>query len=270
MIRSLKADLMRLFKSRIFYVLLVFCLLVPPYAIYTAHHGEQGAITGSVFNLALLICLALNSVAIPVFCTSFIGRESSDRGWSRKVSSGLSRTAVYLSKTVALFIVSLIISSVETGMLFLCCNLSKGTFHYSFTKTNIRYLIFFLIWTVAVTLLNDLIHSCFSIKIFSLIVTVMIPLAAVTAGEDMEHRLNEPYRITYVDNDTGEQYREFNPDYLTGNTRKAVTFIYESTPYSYAMGEGRKNFKRQAEGAAATMVLSTLGGILIFRKKEFR
>lgn len=281
MIDSIRANYMRMFRCRSFYLLLIASFLTPIYLMrevvgHVAFYEKSFIIQVSDLNYVLLLLIAANSYIYPVFLAFYIGQEIRDRGWARKISTGTGKVKVYLSQVLTLIPVALLTLSLNIISLFAFCHLTKGKFRYTWNWTNVRYIIFLIVWVIAMVLFNCLLQSCFSIRIFSLIISLMLTSTVISLDEAVMAKLYEPYRVQFTDNLTGEEFWDINPDYISGGKRKVYTFLSDINPYTYVYDytENGKNtdkqFRTQFLSAVTLSSVSTALGSFIFRRKDFK
>ena len=81
--------------------------------------------------------------------------------------------------------------------------------------------------------------------------------------------LNNPYRYSYEDKETGETKWSLNPNYVGGTARKVLTVLYESIPSSVYLIEENNISVYSVSGAGAVIVISTALGYLTVSRKEY-
>ena len=207
----------------------------------------------------------------------FIGREYSDGTMRNKVIAGHSRSVIYLSNFVVstaagwFLNIAWIIPMLLIGIPFL------GMF--SSPLTIVTYTLVSLLMIAALTAVFTVFAMLISNKTNSIISIICAFLFVLMLGSACYNQLCEPEIIRGGDivieegGNVGMEKLEpeNNPAYVSGNTRKALTFVRDFLPTGQAIqmaNEEKINSSIMLLYSSAIILLSTCIGIMVFYKKD--
>jgi len=285
MIRLLNAGFSRLFKSFIFRLCILFMtgagLFVDSIRYLDILTIKKNPERYSYINLEeydspdeFIFMGGIYAVfAIAVFIGIFIGTEYSDGTIRNKFIIGNSRIKIYLSNLIVCISGGIIIYLSYIISLFLFGSIMLSN-HYMTAKYIISYVLVCCFSLTALTALylmfSMIIHSKAGGSVAIITATIILLLASIT----LKSHLNEPeyidgYSIT-VSDETIEQPREKNPYYPTGTKREIYEFLDDFLPTSQIVIPDDLNIKNTVLYSSIIVLITTVSGILIFRKKDLK
>lgn len=278
MSRALKSAFFRFFRTKWFLRVLFFSLLTGLIIIIntvTTNYGFVFYMRPRYFDREFMeMCIIGVMVVLPfliaIFCTSFTGNDLQFRSINNKVATGISRKCIYLADLAAVITATVIGFAVTTGVIFA---------YYKFWPTRgsqridahiIRITFYVLITCIAFAAFNTLMQYFFSNKFFALIVTLLIIPCILILSQNLEAKLNEPYRYYIENEETGEGAWTLNPHYVGGTSRKVLTFVYDTIPYGFQnfLEEGSSKFEKSMIAGAIVVTVTTAAGIEVIKKRE--
>ena len=204
-----------------------------------------------------------------VFIYLLIDRERGDGGWRNKITVGVKRHWIFLSSWLVSVVFSVIASSLEILAVRLCIKLMGRPGTKLFKIPDTRSCVLILFWTAAFASLFVLVDTYFSIRFFSLVLTLAMFYAFLTVGTVLQGRLDIPYKEEVFNEETEEYEMLENPKYVTGNTRKAFIFISDRTPQDAFYGKVTKHvFKIHKETTIVLLIAGAAIGVPAFKRKE--
>lgn len=111
-------------------------------------------------------------------------------------------------------------------------------------------------------------------KLLALIISLLIIPALVVSTQLIEDKLDEPYRLYQYEDVEGEEPKvigwEVNPNYVGGTSRELLTFIYNTSPYTYKFVTADKSaLKSETTASGIIFLVSAAFGLLSINKKEY-
>ncbi len=297
----MKANLIRLFKSRAFWV----CVMISPVLEILAlifnllwnvpFRRTQVPLEPSLFENTANIVLLL-----AVFAGLFLGTEYSDGGLRNKLIVGHSRAAVCLSDLLTCFTAGLMIFAVQFST-DLALGLARGYCRTVPTEEVVSRVLICIGAIAALSAIFTLLGTLVSGKSICVTATICLALALAIGSSMILIELAEPeyltpMRVTYPDEigENGEPrvetVTEKNPDYIGGTLRQTFETLSDLLPTGqlFRMGSSSLTFAEDGEPIgrdvgsfterAAPMIgyslgivfLATVGGMCVFRKKNIR
>lgn len=282
MSKLLRANFVRLWKSKIFWIGILFMSAMGMSAVgsnymeLTMREGYRPNIDHVLFSG----CIAMPLVAA-VFTGLFIGTEYSDGTIRNKLIVGHARSAVYFAN----FIVALSAIIMMHLAYIMVIVLIGFPIIGNIEQTVETLLILFLISIVTLTaiaallvLISMLIHNKANGSVVGIIVSIVLILSAMYIFA----RLNEPeyyeeYNITFTD-DSGEVHEEhsekqINHYYLRGTKRKVYEFLYDFLPgcQMYQIAEQEvSDYTRLVLYSLSIIVVVSAGGVICFRRQDLK
>ena len=204
-----------------------------------------------------------------IYCMIFTGSDISERTINNKVVTGISRTAVYLADLVFNIISTVASLIISVICIFVYAKLFPIRESVSIDARIIELFLYVSLVCLAFTTLFTLIFFFFSNKFFGIVVSLLLVPCVLITSESIMNALNNPYRYSYEDKETGETKWSLNPNYVGGTSRKVLTFLYEASPYSHFLIEENNIRVYSVSGAGAVIVISTALGYLTVSRKEY-
>ena len=287
--KLLSAEFVRLWKSFIFRLCVLFSLGISCYTVlmywwYLKKDVEQYSqldlyycnVDSLLFDGGVYLIFALAT-----FIGIFVGTEYSDGTIRNKLMVGHTRITIYLSKFIVCGTATVILYASYT-----LCTLLLGSFLLGApTMRASTFLSFFFVYlfaalalTAFLLLLSMLIQS----KATGCVVTLLTTLILLFSSISVYSMLNAPEYFEgymYIDEETQEVVtieREKNTHYLTGTNRKVCQFLCDATPVcqlyfiSEAVPELPDGFGLLPNYDAILIVLVTGIGIFIFTKRNLK
>ncbi|MBR3462287.1 MAG: hypothetical protein IKH20_06385 [Clostridiales bacterium] len=278
MIRALKSAFYRFFRTGLFVKLLIFSVALGAFTIlqtcssnyYMFFFSRPRYFTNEFVIFCIIKLVFTMPFATAIFSTMFTGNDVDFRTINNKISTGISRVYIYVADLIVTVFASLLSLFIMTGIFFLFGKLAPVKSSVTFSRFIAGKFFQVLLITVAFASVYTLLQFFLSTKLLALIISLgMIP-CLMFGTIYINTRLEDPYRISYVDEETGELCWRLNEDYIGGTPRKVLTFIYETSPYSYKFVENERNFPQEAIAAGIVFVLSSAAGVISITKKEYR
>ena len=204
-----------------------------------------------------------------VFIYLLIDRERGDGGWRNKITVGVRRHWIFLSSWIISVVFAVIASSLEILAVKIVIKLMGKEGKRLFENLDTKSLILIVLWTAAFASLFVLVDTYFSVRFFSLVLTLVMFYAFLTVGTALQGRLDIPYKEQVFNEETEEYEMLENPKYVTGNTRKAFIFISDRTPGDAFYGKVTKHvFKIHKETTIVLLIAGAAIGVPAFKRKE--
>lgn len=282
MSKLLRANFARLWKSRIFWIGMVFTFGIGAISSLTQYR-EMMSIPDyhpHIDNILFTNCMFMPIVAA-VFVGLFIGTEYSDGTIRNKLIVGQTRPAVYFSNfivcTTALLMMHLTDIAVVVGIGFpLVGNIEMPIQ---------SLLIFGLISMVTVValsaiflLMSMLIHNKASCSVAAIILSVVFLMSAMVINS----RLNEPeyydaYSVSFTD-ESGEMHDAYsektkNTNFLEGTKREVYEFLYDFLPGCQMLqiaAQNPENPVRLPLYSLFIIVVTSAFGVFFFCRKNLK
>lgn len=277
MIRALRSSLFRFFKTGLFVKVLIFSIVMPLLVITRTAMDDLNLLPFQqpryINNEFILLNLATLVYVIPfasaIFTSIFTGNDVQSRAINNKIATGISRTQIFLSD----FILSIIVTEISLVMFvivfFIYGKYAPVKGNVSLNGYMIHVIVCIMIICAAFTAVYTLLQFFSNNKLLGLVLAILIIPALLFSNEYINDKLNEPYRVYCVDEDKGGYWME-NGEYIGGFPRTALTFIYNTSPYTFKYLEKEKTtVYMEAEAAGAVVLVSVVSGIACIKKKEY-
>ncbi|MCR5528833.1 MAG: hypothetical protein K6F49_06420 [Saccharofermentans sp.] len=204
-----------------------------------------------------------------IFIYLLVDRERGDGGWRNKITVGVKRHYVFLGSWIVSVVFSVIASSLEILMVKTVIKLMGKEGERLFKTPDTKALILIVLWTAAFASLFVLADTYFSIRFFSLVLTLAMFYSFILIGGACKDRLDIPYTEKIYNEETDEYEVQENPKYVTGNARKALIFISDRTPQDAFYGKITKHvFKIHKETTIVLLIAGAAIGVPAFKRKE--
>ncbi len=281
MSRLLRADFVRMFKSRIFWAGVLFMAGFAGFAVFTRWSDMKAVLGYYCFADDILFVGEMYvGMVISVFMGIFVAVEYSSGTIRNKHIIGHSRTAMYLSNLVICSVASVIMNLAFIAVVLASSAIGIiGELSISHSKA------FFLILVstfsvIALTAIFLFVYMLITGRIAGFAATIMCLFMLFTASS-INYRLSakeyiEPYSITVVDENGEEQEVEQpltkNPKYLTGTKKKVFLFLHDTLPMDQILQIVRTK-TCDVDFIVSSLVITivvTGVGIFIFRKKDLK
>lgn len=286
MSKLLNANFARLWKSRIFWLGMLFSaglsvfFILMRYIDIEQHQEVYATLNESYKNADELIFIGgiIIIFAAAVFIGIFVGTEYSDGTLRNKLIIGHSRSSIYISNLITCIATDImmhltyIIITLLLGKLIL--DISVLTFKKILLLTLIGTAAMIAVSSILV-MISMLIHSKSAGAVAILIATIVMFMSTVTIAD----RLSAPEYYegySYIDEDTGEKIdveREKNTHYPTGTKRKVYEFLNDFLPTSQlykaaSLDSSKPDIALIYDGII--LLITTTAGIAVFRRKNLK
>lgn len=276
----LSAEFLRLFKSKLFYILtslsFVFGIVLQVYIYIGSKVSEiEPRIEYGFFAVAAVV-----GFVVAVFVSLFVGTEYSDGTLRNKIVHGKKRISIYFSKLITCCLAMLLmyaayyISSLIFG--YILC----GKFTTKASSVIITALVLYLCTCAYICLFLMISMNCSKkavVSVVSLIMTMALFFTAVAVSTALSEPEYFPEAI-YMDTETGQLVKEPempNPHYISGTKRKIYEFVNDANPTGQCVqlsgaisDEGTVCKAEFPLYSTAIIAVSTVFGMALFRKKD--
>ncbi len=286
MSKLLNANFARLWKSRIFWLGMLFSaglsvfFILMKYINIEQYQEVYANLDESYKNADKLIFIGgiIIIFAAAVFIGIFIGTEYSDGTLRNKLIIGHSRSSIYISNLIVCTTAGIIMHLTYIITTILLGNLLLEDSTLTFKKILLLTLMGTAAMIAASSLLvmiSMLIHSKSAGAVAILIAAIVMFMATVTIAD----RLSAPEYYegySYIDEDTGEKIdveREKNTHYPTGTKRKVYEFLNDFLPTSQlykaaSLDSSKPDIALIYDGII--LLITTTAGIAVFRRKNLK
>lgn len=286
MSKLLKSNFARLWKSRIFWLGMLFAaglsalLVITRYEDikrYSEIYALQEASLRNADSLIFIGGLYL-IFAAAVFIGVFVGTDYSDGTLRNKLIIGHSRSSIYVSNLIVCTVAGFMILLTYIIMTILLGNLLLESLTLTFKKflsLTLMQMAAMIAASGLMVMISMLIHSKSAGSVIILISTIIMLFAAMSISQ----RLSAPEyydAYSYIDEDTGKPViaeKEKNPHYLTGTKRKVFEFLDDVIPisqfaHSASLDSSKLNIALIYDGII--LLITTTAGIAVFRRKNLK
>lgn len=285
MSKLLRGDFIRLFKSKIFWLGIIFMAAFGSFATWT--NWKDSLDFPDYYNppdgilLAGATCIG---VIMAVVIGFFIGSDYSYGTIRNKHVMGHSRVAMYLSNLI-IGVVAAEIMHIAYMAVIIGASAAGITREFEMSAGNIVGLIFISVFTVA-ALTSVIVLVCMIIpsRTTGSVSVIILSLVLLIAANTIYYRLlekeyTEPYDLT-VTNEYGQEIKIHeeaakNPKYLTGTKRKIYLFLNDLLPNNQIL---QLDFDNECSNHTVSfplysfslIVVTTATGVLLFRRKDLK
>ena len=293
MIKLLKGDFIRLFKSKIFWLGVIFMFGFASVAVYTKWDDLRNY--PDYYNPPDGILLAGTlyiSIVIAVFIGTFIGTDYSNGTIRNKHIIGHSRTKMYLSNMIVCVTASVIIHLVYIAVIVGAASVGITRKFEMSVGSVASQIIISIISVVAISAILLFVSMLISSRSAGVVTAIILSILMILAASMIDNALREVeyfdpgYTIIAAEDGSFvpvQQDPVENPNYLTGTKRKVFEFINDVLPVnqicqmvfgkpteiSETNEENNVNSFLPLYSLALTAVMTTVG-VLIFRKKDLK
>ena len=213
--------------------------------------------------------LVHGSLISAIFIYLLVDRERGDGGWRNKITVGVKRHWIFLSSWIVSVVFAVVASSLEILMVKTVIKLMGKEGTRLFETPDTKALILIILWTAAFASLFVLTDTYFSIRFFSLVLTLAMFYSFILIGSACKNRLDIPYTEKIYNEETEEYEVQENPKYVRGNARKVLIFISDRTPHDAFYGKVTKHvFKIHKETTIVLLIAGAAIGVPAFKRKE--
>lgn len=273
--KLLSADQARLLKTKIFWVTAVFAFGFELYAVLQGGRVDSLSDLGRDLDYYYFQPMPFMGLVISVFIAMFIGTGYSDGTIRNKLIVGHTRSNIYLSNLLICFVgVTLIMLGWFLGGL-------AGIPYFGLWSVGTAKFIVYALLSVcsllAITSILAMESQLISNKTVAVVVTIFTAIGLLVLASYFYNALQEPemtFSSITISNDGivyGDEIR--NPAYIGGKLRDAYKAMLYIIPSAQVMLIADKDVAYpivMCGCSVMVIVVSTLVGVLLFRKKNIK
>lgn len=277
--KLLSANFSRLWKDKVFWLCMGVMLLYS--AAYMLNGSRQATIYLSDYNYSIDKYYFHFAVVIGAFCalfsSMFLGTEYSDGTIRNKIIIGHTRTSIYMAQLITSFTATLLLMMVWLiGALAAIPTL--GVWEMGIPNL-LAYLCIAVMFEAAFSAIFTFVCMQSTNKAITVGISMVLFLGLLIFASMTYNALSQPEMTSSVQITAGGMQKSEptpNPNYVSGVTRTIYEYIVDFLP----TGQGLQMWQleignaahmiRMLVSSAAITVLTTLGGIFIFKRKDLK
>lgn len=274
--KLLSANVSRLWKDKVFWFCMGAMLLYS--IIYMLNGCRQATVDLSEYHYSIDKYYFHFALSIGAFCalfsSMFLGTEYSDGTIRNKIIVGHTRISIYIANLLLTFLATLfILSAWLIGALIAVPAL--GTWEIGLPNLFL-YLLIAVMFAAVFSAIFTFISILSANKALTVAISIFLFLGLLIFSSMLYNGLSEPETISGVlltANGMEMSEPTPNPNYVSGSMREVYDFILDFLP----TGQGLKMWLLEISNPIRMLVSSvfitfvtTLGGILIFQKKNLK
>lgn len=276
MYKLLSANFSRLWKDKFFWLCMGSMLI---YSIAYMLNGCKQATTDlTEYHYSLEQYYFHFAIVIGAFCalfgSMFFGTEYSDGTIRNKIVVGHTRTSIYIANLITSFVATLLMMLVWLiGALVAIPTL--GFWEMGIANL-IAYLFIAVMFEVALSAIFTFICMQSSNKAITVVVSILLFFGLLVFASMTYNSLSEPEMTSGIQiTASGMEQSEpdLNPRYISGTKRTIYKFIIDFLP----TGQGLQMWQLEINNAVRMIIsslvitlVSTLGGIFVFKRKDLK
>lgn len=275
MAKLLRANLSRLWKSRIFYIGLAFMLLLNVFLVLDGwNYGRQGY-PEPLEDMLFQNCIIIGFVSA-VVVGMFLGTEYSDGTIRNKIAVGHTRASIYLANLIVCAAASALLLLISLALGF-----GLGSFLLDPLGLPMKVLLLYscigLLTTVSFASIYTLVAMLSPSKASGAVLCLVLALVLLFATSAVEGTLTEPEMvqdfIMSVDGTPNLGEPHPNPRYVTGTKRAVLEVIYDILPTGQAFQISNNECAHPARLPAFSLLVALVtsaAGALLFRRRDLK
>ena len=275
MAKLLRANLSRLWKSRIFYIGLAFMLLLNVFLVLDGwNYGRQGY-PEPLEDMLFQNCIIIGFVSA-VVVGMFLGTEYSDGTIRNKIAVGHTRVSIYLANLIVCAAASALLLVISLALGF-----GLGSFLLDPLGLPMKVLLLYtcigLLTTVSFASIYTLVAMLSPSKASGAVLCLVLALVLLFATSAVEGTLTEPEMvqdfIMSVDGTPNLGEPHPNPRYVTGTKRAVLEVIYDILPTGQAFQISNNECAHPARLPAFSLLVALVtsaAGALLFRRRDLK
>lgn len=278
MTKLLSAGFYRLFKSRVFWIMLVICILLQVLVCVDNFRYERERPENTVIldDIVFSIVPAIGFISSALI-SLLLGEEYSDGVVRNKLTVGHRRSDIYFAN----LIVCTAGSFIMLAALFLSGGLLGFALFGGFTYdagTLLWLILCCFLLTAALSAIDVLVVMCCQNKAVAAVLSLALVLVMLFAGSYLDSVLNEPemqYGAMVVHEDGVMEFVDLapNPHYVSGMTRTVMAITEDIIPMGQAIQINNFALERSARWPLLSIAVFTAVsalGYAIFKKKDIK
>ena len=275
MAKLLRANLSRLWKSRIFYIGLAFMLLLNVFLVLDGwNYGRQGY-PEPLEDMLFQNCIIIGFVSA-VVVGMFLGTEYSDGTIRNKIAVGHTRASIYLANLIVCAAASALLLLISLALGF-----GLGSFLLDPLGLPMKVLLLYtcigLLTTVSFASIYTLVAMLSPSKASGAVLCLVLALVLLFATSAVEGALTEPEMVQdfvmSVDGTPNLGEPHPNPRYVTGTKRAVLEVIYDILPTGQAFQISNNECAHPARLPAFSLLVALVtsaAGALLFRRRDLK
>ena len=275
MAKLLRANLSRLWKSRIFYIGLAFMLLLNVFLVLDGwNYGRQGY-PEPLEDMLFQNCIIIGFVSA-VVVGMFLGTGYSDGTIRNKIAVGHTRASIYLANLIVCAAASALLLLISLALGF-----GLGSFLLDPLGLPMKVLLLYscigLLTTVSFASIYTLVAMLSPSKASGAVLCLVLALVLLFATSAVEGTLTEPEMvqdfIMSVDGTPNLGEPHPNPRYVTGTKRAVLEVIYDILPTGLAFQISNNECAHPARLPAFSLLLTLVtsaAGAILFRRRDLK
>ena len=275
--KLLSAGFMRLWKSRIFWLVLAGCVLIPLTVVFTEYQHYRVTTYTVHPEDAMFNIIPIMIFVCPVLISLFQGTEYSDGTVRNKLICGHMRRDILFSGLIVCSAASVLMLLVCYGVTFLATCLYSP--EIQMTGGHIVYYIFCsAMVTMALSAICMLVTVFLQKKAAAAVGSVILIVLLLFGSSYLDSLLREPetnYGAMVMHEDGKFEFvgEEPNPLYISGVQRDIIELAFDITPTGQSIQINNQDFARSARwpllSLAVTVAVSVVG-LIVFKKKDIQ
>lgn len=275
MAKLLRANLSRLWKSRIFYVGLIFMLLLNVFLVIDGWNSGRQGYPEPLEDVLFQNCIIIGFVCA-VVVGMFLGTEYSDGTIRNKIAVGHTRVSIYLANLIVCAAASALLLLISLALGF-----GLGSFLLDPLGLPMKVLLLYtcigLLTTVSFASIYTLVAMLSPSKASGAVLCLVLALVLLFATSAVEGTLTEPEMvqdfIMSVDGTPNLGEPHPNPRYVTGTKRAVLEVIYDILPTGQAFQISNNECAHPARLPAFSLLVALVtsaAGALLFRRRDLK
>ena len=283
MIRALRSSFFRFFRTGLFFKSLVFTAVLAFFLIFRTCTEDMNLLPFQqprfINNNFIITTLVTLVYVVPfgtaIFATIHTGSDVAFRSINNKIATGISRTQLFLADLIVTLLTTELSVIIQAVIICLFARFAPVKQSIRINGTIIIIVLCIMMICAAFSAVYVCLQYFSSNKLLALIISLLIIPALVVSTQLIEQKLGEPYRLYQYEYIEGEEPKvtgwEVNPDYVSGTSREVLTFIYNTTPYTYKFASAEKDaLKSETIASGIVFLTATALGLLSINKKEYQ
>ena len=275
MAKLLRANLSRLWKSRIFYVGLIFMLLLNVFLVIDGWNSGRQGYPEPLEDVLFQNCIIIGFVCA-VVVGMFLGTEYSDGTIRNKIAVGHTRASIYIANLIVCAAASALLLVISLALGF-----GLGSFLLDPLGLPMKVLLLYtcigLLTTVSFASIYMLVAMLSPSKASGAVLCLVLALVLLFATSAVEGALTEPEMVQdfvmSVDGTPSLGDPHPNPRDVTGTKRAVLEVIYDILPTGQAFQISNNECAHPARLPAFSLLLTLVtsaAGALLFRRRDLK
>lgn len=275
MAKLLRANFSRLWKSRIFYVALIFMVLLNVFLVIDGWNSGRIGYPEPLEDMLFQNCIIIGFVC-SVFVGMFLGTEYSDGTIRNKIIVGHTRVRIYLANLLICAAGSLLLLVISLAIGFGLGSFLLNPLGLPY-KTLLLYILIGLLSTLSFAAIFTLVAMLTPSKASGAVICLVLALCLLFVTSAVEGALTEPEMVQDFEIAAdgmpilGELHP--NPRYVTGTKRAVLEVAYDLLPTGQAFQICNNECAHPARlpvfSLLVTLVTSAAGAML-FRRRDLK